>query len=113
MVGYPYTYGDDLTPEQANENRKQFLLGATAVISLYFAFKKAANAVEPGGPGAPAPAPGSVCPAPSPSPDRKVNILSGIAGAICANAITSGDWWLGFFCATIVIVGVEYVRNGK
>ena len=47
MIGFPYNYNDNLTTDEARENRKLFLkkYGSTILInSLFFVFIKQANA---------------------------------------------------------------------
>jgi hypothetical protein len=59
VVGYPITYGDDLTQEQANKNFKEVRFGALLVLSFYLVLKQTAHAAD----GKPSP------PGTSPSPD--------------------------------------------
>jgi hypothetical protein len=94
--GYPFTYGDNLTEEQARKSLKEVLIGTMVIVSLYLVTTQAANAVDkkvlP---------PGKLL-APTPSADK--GIFDRIAATVyssCANK--SSDYWVG------VGVGVSIV----
>lgn len=46
MIGYPITYGDNLTPEQANKSLKEVQMAAMLVISVYLLLNQVANAAD-------------------------------------------------------------------
>jgi hypothetical protein len=78
--GYPFTYGDNLTEEQARKSLKEVLIGTMVIVSLYLVTTQAANAVDKK-----VLRPGKL-PAPAPSADK--GIFDRIAATVyssCAN----------------------------
>jgi hypothetical protein len=126
MVGYPFTYGDELTPEESLKRLKQVGAGAALVITLYFLSTQAAHALDgvdgkPSSPSIPETAkaptappgvkPGKAVVAPgSPTNEKATNLLSGLASSICASAVTTGDFWVGVVCGLIVVAGMRMIK---
>ena len=60
---------------------------------------------------APTPGPSDVCPNPANQPaitpsKELVKGLSGVAGAVCALAVTSGSFVVGVACGVVVVYGI-------
>jgi hypothetical protein len=96
MVVYPFTYGDDLTQEQANKRLKEVLVGATVVISLYLVIKQAANAANG------KPSPRGKLPAPDTSADKGIfDRIIATVSSTCANK--TGNFWVGVVCGLAIL----------
>lgn len=53
--------------------------------------------------------PGQVCPSPAPSPlpsEQIIGGLAGVAGSVCALAVSSGSFMIGAVCGLIIVVGI-------
>lgn len=123
MIGYPVTYGDDLTQEQASKNLKEVQMGAMVVISLYLLSTQVANAAEgtpppPGPSPVPAPVPGpgpgapGICPAPQPSPNIiPKELLAGLVATFCSTAANTGNFWIGVGCGLLVLTAMKMARK--
>lgn len=114
-LGYPYSYGDSLTQQQAFLNMK----GTSKILApVMFAFILSgldiANAVPDGGGSGkvPTPAPGSNVAQPTPRPTIQKatdaltgNVaLGGAAGVVCATAIRSNNVGLAISCGIIIAI---------
>lgn len=129
MIGYPITYGDELTPEEAGKRLKELQMGAMFAITCYLLVTQAANAADvppslpgkppvspPGNSPVPPPgiAPGQAVVAPAPPPNQSTkDFLGGLASTFCATAITSGSFWMGVMCGLIVIGGMKLTTPGN
>jgi hypothetical protein len=121
VVGYPITYGDDLTQEEANKNLKEVRFGALLVLSLYLVLKQAAYAAD----GKPSP------PGTSPSPDpsqieiypynhththslsKKQKFFENFLTLFYTTSltITKVNFWIGVFGGLIIIAVIQTVTQ--
>lgn len=119
MIGFPYNYGDDLTPIEAKNNRELFLrkYGSTILInSILFIFTKQANAKDK----LPSTQPQVEAPKPSPQPvfapifppssliHSRLWTAGGIAsvGWICLTAAATGEPTLIVACTSILTYAI-------
>jgi hypothetical protein len=120
MIGFPYSYGDELSEEEALENFKLFLknYGATLCVNgVLFFLSKAAYAVDktpasPGKPGEVVPAPDSPVFAPLVPPTSVIYSKPwGICGVgaiawICITAASTGNPALIIACSSLLLYGI-------
>lgn len=114
MIGYPITYGDNLTQEQANKSLKEVQIGAMLVISVYLLLNKAANAAD--GNTSPSGIPQTpnntaVCPATPTNTNAGKEILAGIAATISSTGANTGNFWIGVTCGLVVLAGMRMALN--
>ena len=120
MIGFPYTYGDELSEEKAIQNLKLFIkkYGPTLCVNgLLILLSKSAYAVDNK---KPAPTPGDVVPAPADPPVFKPLIPPtgfihsrtwGICGVgaitwICITAASTGNPALIFACSSLLLYAI-------
>lgn len=120
MIGFPYSYGDELSEEEALENFKLFLknYGATLCVNgILFFLSKAAYAVDktpapPGKPGEVVPAPDSPVFAPLVPPTSVIYSKPwGICGVgaiawVCITAAGTGNPALIIACSSLLLYGI-------
>lgn len=120
MIGFPYSYGDELSEEEALENFKLFLknYGATLCVNgVLFFLSKAAYAVDktpapPGKPGEVLPAPDSPVFAPLVPPTSVIYSKPwGICGVgaiawVCITAAGTGNPALIIACSSLLLYGI-------
>ena len=120
MIGFPYSYGDELSEEEALENFKLFLknYGATLCVNgVLFFLSKAAYAVDktpapPGKPGEVVPAPDSPVFAPLVPPTSVIYSKPwGICGVgaiawVCITAAGTGNPALIIACSSLLLYGI-------
>lgn len=102
--------------EKPKSKRKSFILGVTTAVAIFgfTLFGPALLAVAKDLPKG-NPKPIDIAPAPAkclpPSNEIVSNSLSGIAGSVCALAITSGSFALGIACGCLVAAGILYMQG--
>ena len=109
--------------EKPKSKRKSFIIGFTTAVGIFglILFGPALSAVAKDIPKG-NPKPTDIAPAPSipsipsipPIPPSKEIIntgLSGLAGSVCALAVTSGSFAVGIGCGFIVVIAILYVQG--
>lgn len=102
--------------EKPKSKRKSFIVGFTTAVAIFGVtlFGPALSAVAKDLPKG-TPKPTDIAPAPVPAVPPSNEIvnagLSGVAGSICALAITSGSFALGIACGCIVAFGILYMQG--
>ncbi len=100
--------------EKPKSKRKSFILGVTTAVAIFGvtlfgpALLAVAKDIPEGNP-----KPTDIVPAPSvpPSKDLINTGLSGVAGSVCALAITSGSFAVGVVCGCIVVIGILHMQG--
>lgn len=102
--------------EKPKSKRKSFILGVTTAVAIFGftlfgpALLAVANDLPKGNP-----KPTDIAPAPSVPPSKEIintgTGISGVAGSVCALAITSGSFALGIACGCIVVVGILHMQG--
>ena len=113
MIGYPYTYGDKLTPEESLARLKEVGRGAKFALSIYTAYLLTRSAVHAS----------DTCPDPtkgnkqvSPASPNRVNdtqrgMLAAAASSVCGLAASSGDFLIGFGCFGLVLIAMTIANR--
>jgi hypothetical protein len=104
--------------EKPKSKRKSFIIGFTTAVSIFglILFGPALSAVAkdiPKGNPKPtdiAPSP-SIKPAIPPSQEIINTSLSGLAGSVCALAVTSGSFAVGIACGFIVVIAILHIQG--
>jgi hypothetical protein len=100
--------------EKPRSKRKSFILGVTTAVAIFgfTLFGPALSAVASDMPKG-SPKPTDIAPAPSPTPSTEiVNAgLSGVAGSVCALAVTSGSFAIGIACGCLVVIGILQMQG--
>ena len=102
--------------EKPKSKRKSFLLGFTSSVGVFglILFGPALSAVAKDIPKG-NPKPTDIAPAPSaPLSKEIINTgtgLSGVAGSVCALAITSGSFAIGVGCGCLVVIAILHVQG--
>lgn len=102
--------------EKPKSKRKSFILGVTTAVAIFgfTLFGPALLAVAKDLPEG-NPKPTDIAPAPAkclpPSNEIVSTSLSGLAGSVCALAITSGSFAVGVACGCFVVAGILYMQG--
>jgi hypothetical protein len=102
--------------EKPKSKRKSFIVGFTTAVAIFGVtfFGPALSAVAKDLPKG-TPKPTDIAPAPVPALPPSNEIinagLSGVAGSICALAITSGSFALGIACGCVVAFGILHMQG--
>ena len=125
MIGYPYTYDDNLTVEESLRRSQDFGRGFTTAVTIFGSYKviQSLTNVKPAFAKDVYPAPpgkGSNGSSPVPGPGkgksttvskRQKGALSGAAGLICKIAADSGEFWVGIACGVVVIAVMQIINS--
>ena len=100
--------------EKPKSKRKSFIIGFTTAVGIFglILFGPALSAVAKDIPKG-NPKPTDIAPAPSIPPSKEIinTGLSGLAGSVCALAVTSGSFAVGIGCGFIVVIAILYVQG--
>jgi hypothetical protein len=102
--------------EKPKSKRKSFIIGFTTAVGIFglILFGPALSAVAKDIPKG-NPKPTDIAPAPAPSipPNKEIinTSLSGLAGSVCALAVTSGSFAVGIACGFIVVIAILHVQG--
>jgi hypothetical protein len=103
--------------EKPKSKRKSFIIGFTTAVGIFglILFGPALSAVAKDIPNIPKgnPKPTDIAPAPSVPPSKEIinTGLSGLAGSVCALAVTSGSFAVGIACGFIVVIAILQVQG--
>ena len=102
--------------EKPKSKRKSFIIGFTTAVGIFglTLFGPALSAVAKDIPKG-NPKPNDIAPAPSAPPSKEIintgTGLSGVAGSVCALAVTSGSFAIGIACGCIVVIAILHVQG--
>lgn len=100
--------------EKPKSKRKSFILGVTTAVAIFgfTLFGPALLAVAEDLPKG-NPKPTDIAPAPCLPPSNEIvsTSVSGLAGSLCALAITSGSFAVGVACGCFVVAGIFYMQG--
>ena len=102
--------------EKPKSKRKSFIIGFTTAVGIFglILFGPALSAVAKDIPKG-NPKPTDIAPAPFVPPRKEIINTglsgSGVAGSICALAVTSGSFALGITCGCIVVIAILHVQG--
>jgi hypothetical protein len=97
--------------EKPKSKRKSFIIGFTTAVGIFglILFGPALLAVAKDIPKG-NPKPTDIAPAPSIPPSKEI-INTGLAGSVCALAVTSGSFAVGIACGFIVVIAILHVQG--
>ena len=115
-LGYPYSYGDDLTEEQVSASLKEVKRGFLVASSVYsvwaLASAKPAHASDAcPNPGPPTDSPGQIAPSPNQLSKSQKGILTAAVSSICGLASETGDFWIGVGCFGLVLIAMRLANR--
>ena len=102
--------------EKPKSKRKSFIIGFTTTVGIFglILFGPALSAVAKDIPKG-NPKPNDIAPAPSALPSKEIintgTGLSGVAGSVCALAVTSGSFAIGIACGCLVVIAILHVQG--
>ena len=118
-LGYPYSYGDDLTEEQVSASLKEIKRGFLVASSVYSVWALASLA-KPAhasdacpNPRTPPDSPAQIAPTPSTKPisDSQKGIITAAVSSICGLAAQTGDFWIGVGCFGLVLIAMRIANR--
>jgi hypothetical protein len=102
--------------EKPKSKRKSFIIGFTTSVGIFgfILFGSALSAVAKDIPKG-NPKPSDIAPAPFAPPNKEIintgTGLSGVAGSVCALAVTSGSFAIGIACGCIVVIAILHMQG--
>lgn len=115
MLGYPYSYGDDLREEQVSASLKEIKRGFLVASSVYSVWALASSA-KPAhasdacpNPGTPPDSPGQI--APAPISESQKGMLTAAVSSVCGLAAQTGDFWIGVGCFGLVLIAMRIANR--